>query len=211
MIRIATCSVVLFVAAGVCRSAPFDLIVPSEVQIRTQPGVGGAGSPWGWIVSTSAPLTFDQLDSNAFSLATDHPAVVVTTTFNPGAWTPMQPGDVAGLDVSPFTDPLRVFLDPAESVNPLSENFWRWQIDFPAEFVGTVNLHTIADIGGWRAAYDTVLHFGPSFGSDADPLVIVEAQRVSAVPESSSCRLILASVVSTLIIHRGGRLTSRCR
>lgn len=209
MIRNAACSFFLFIGVSVCQSAPFDLIVPSEVQIRTQPGIGGVGSPWGWIASTSTPLTFDQLDSNGFSLTTDHPSVVVTTTFNPGSWTPMQPDDVAGLDVSPFTDSLRALLQPTESVNPLSENFWRWQIDFPAEFVGVVTLQTIAEIDGWFAAYDTVLHFGASFGSDANPIVIVQAQRVSAIPEPSSSGPILASVALTFIL-RCRRPTSRC-
>lgn len=210
MFRIAPCAILFFGAADVCRSAPFDLIVPREVQVRTQPGISGVGTPWGWIVSTSAPLTFEQLNSNAFSLATDHPSVSIMTTFNPGtSWTPMQAGDVAGLDVSPFTDTLRAYLQPDEAINPLSENFWRWEIDFPAEFVGTVNLVTLAEIDGWFVTYDTVMHFGPSFGSEMDPLVIVEAQRVSAVPEPRSYYLILASIALTLVFHKTGLLSRR--
>lgn len=208
MIRSAVVVIASLGVSSYCNSAPFDLIVPSEVQIRTQPGIVGVGTPWGWIVSTSAPLTFDQLNNRAFSLTTDDPSILVTTTFNPSdSWTPMLLGDVAGLDVSPFTDLMRDHLHPSESVNPLSENFWRWQIDFPAEFVGTVNLHTIAEIDGWVTAYDTVLQFDPAFGTDTDPLVIVGAQRVSAVPEPSVSGLVLASVVSAVILKRHGRRT----
>jgi hypothetical protein len=210
MNRTVLCIIILFVAARVCHAVPFDLIVPSEVQVRTQPGIVGVGTPWGWIVSTIAPLTFDQLNSKAFSITTDNPSVVVTTTFNPDtSWTPMQLGDVAGLDVPPFTDPFRVLLQSAENVNPLSENFWRWQIEFPAQFVGSVNLHTVAEIDGWSATYDTILHFGATFGTDVDPLVIVEAQRVSAVPEPSAYCQILASIVSIFVVQGARRGTRR--
>lgn len=210
MNRNAACIIFLFVGGSVCQSAPFDMIVPSEVEIRTQPGIGGVGTPWGWIVSKSMPLTFDQLNNSDFDLTTDHPSVVVTTTFNPNTtWTPMQPGDVAGLDVPPFTDPLRALLQPTESVNPLSENFWRWQIGFPAEFVGTVTLHTVAAIDGWFAIYDTVLNIDASFGSDIDPLVVVSAHRISAIPEPSGSCLILASVFLASVM-RVRCLTRRC-
>jgi hypothetical protein len=211
MYRITTCGIAVLTAVSFCHAAPFDLIVPSDVQIRTEPGIGGVGTPWGWVVATTTPLTYDQLKSDVFSLTTDNPSVVVTTTFYPDpSWMPMQVGDVAGLENSPFTDPLRDLLRSSEVVNPLSQNFWRWEIDFPEGFVGTVNLYTTLDIDKSIAVYDTLLHFGPSFGNDADPLVIVEAQRVSAVPEPSGYFLVMASVMSIFLWQRGGHLRRRC-
>jgi hypothetical protein len=189
-------SVVFFFVASRCFAAAFDLIVPSDVQIRTQPGIVGVGTPWGWIVSTNSPLTFDDLKSMEFSLTTDNPSIVVTTTFYPAEnWAPMMPGDVAGLDVAPFTTPLRALLRPGERINPLSENFWRWEIDFPEKFVGVAHLHTVAQLRGWSAVYDTTLQFDATFGTDMDPLLIVDAQRLSAVPEPQAVGLLSAAVI----------------
>ena len=100
-------SVGILLSVGSCFAAPFDLIVPSEVVVRTQPGISGVGSPWGWVVATDTQLTYDQFQNANIALSTDSPSVTVTTDFNPPLLEPLLPGEVSGLDVSPFTDRLR--------------------------------------------------------------------------------------------------------
>jgi hypothetical protein len=175
---------------GYASPITLDLIVPSEVKIRSMPGIGGVGTPWGWVVATEMPLSLTQLDSAVFTLSTDTPNVTVSTTFYPSSeWTPMQPGDIAGLDNVPFTSTFRELQKPGEAVNPLSSNFWRWQINFPPQFVGEVNLHSTLEVDGAAAAFDTLLRFAPSYASDTDPLEIVAAQRI-VVPEPATLSLL---------------------
>ena len=185
MMRIVLSLLLIVLGAGQSSLAvPFDLIVPADVELRSPAGISGVGSPWGWVVATEKELSFDQLKGRVFTLSTDNPNVSVSTTFNPSTvWTPMQPGDIAGLDHVPFTSAFRELQQPDEVVNPLSSNFWRWNIRFPPEFVGEVNLHSILEIDGAFATFDTLLRLDPSFGTDTNVITIVAAQRVTAVSE----------------------------
>jgi hypothetical protein len=183
--------------SNLCDAVPYDLIVPSEVVIRAPSGICGVGSPWGWVIATESPLSFGQLNGCTINLSTDDPSIIVSTTFCPwSGWAPMMPGDVAGTDVSAFTAAMHALLRPGEVVNPLSENFWRWDIAFnPYGYVPDETiLHTVFEIDGAQSNFDTVLRFDPSYGAETDVLGIVAAQRVTAVPEPYSWILVLAAV-----------------
>ena len=85
-------------------------------------------------------------------------------------------------------------LQPGEVVNPLTANNWRWQINFTPEFVGEVNLHTVLEIDGMAATFDTLLRLHPSYGTEMDPLGIVQAQRVTAIPEPDGILTLLCAL-----------------
>src|SRR5687768_16837245 len=126
MPRIRLLCLLSLLIASAAPAATFDLIVPAEVMIRSPLGISGVGSPWGWVIATDAPLTYERLNAAVFTLATDNSLITVETTFHPSSsWMPMQIGEVAGLDNVPFTQKFRELLRPGEVVNPLSSNFWR--------------------------------------------------------------------------------------
>jgi hypothetical protein len=194
-------SLLFVLLSPMTNAAPFDVIVPSEIQVSTPPFIVGVGTPWGWIIATDKALTRADLDATTFVTTVDDQQVQFEWDFHPGdSWTPMLPGDVAGLDVTPFTDPLRSLLRPSESLNPASSNFWRWEFRFPPELTGDANLNTTMTIGGHSASFATHIAFGPDYGSPVDPLVIVAAQRVTAVPEPGTL-LAMSSAVLALAMR----------
>lgn len=199
---------IIFVYANPCPAVSFDLIVPAEVHIRIIPGVGGVGTPWGWIVATETPISYEQLNSRQFTLTTNNPSVTISTTFNPSyEWTPMQPMEIAGTDVSPFTTALQALRHTGEIINPLSENFWRWDIDFFPDSLGDTILTTKLEIDGKIATFNTVFKFDSSYGSETDPLEIVSAQRVTAISEPFTVSL----VIVFLFIVSAKRISMRFR
>ena len=188
-------SVALVICAGTLQlsqldAKSFDIIVPSVVEVRTSKGISGAGSPWGWIVATDETLTQPELNGASLLLSTDDPNVTITTTFNPSF--SLNPGDVAGLDVAPFTLALEQLLAPGEAVSLETSNFWRWQINCTpalavlAPYQTETILHATIEIAGQTVSFDTLIKMGPQYGTEVDPLTIVEAQRLSSVPEPSS-------------------------
>jgi hypothetical protein len=187
----------ILISAGSCLAVPFDLIVPAEVVVRTGGGISGVGTPWGWVVATDTQLTHDHFQFANIALSTDNPSVMMATIFNPPLWEPLLPGEVSGLDVSPFTDALRTLLRPGEMVNPFTENNWRWDIFFNPGYIGEVNLHTVLEIDGMAATFDTLIRLHPTFGTDMDPLGIVRAQRVTAIPEPS---IFLLAAIGGLVV-----------
>jgi hypothetical protein len=189
-----TSTQVILLNSSSCFAVPFALIVPAEVTIRTPTSISGVGTPWGWVVATDTPLTHDDFQFANISLWTDNPSVTVSAIFNPPLLEPLLPGEVSGLDVSPFTDPLRALLQPGEVVNPFTSNNWRWDIFFPPGFVGEANLHTVLEMDGAAATFDTLLRLHPTFGTDMDPLGIERAQRVTAIPEPSTLILSIAAI-----------------
>jgi len=201
MLRIRLFCLLSLLIVSPAKAATFDLIVPADVMIRSPLGISGVGSPWGWVVATDGPLTYERLNSAVFTLVTDNPLITVETTFYPSSsWMPMQIGDVAGLDNVPFTQAFRDLLRPGEVLNPLSSNFWRWLINFPPGFVGEVNLHTIMQVDELKTEFDTRLRLDPTFGTPTDVIQIVEAQRVTAVPEPGHC--FIAAACAVLLIRR---------
>lgn len=187
----------------------FDIIVPSIVEIRTDTGILGVGTPWGWIVATGETLPEAELDGASLLLSTDDPNVTITTTFNPSF--SLAPGNVAGLDVAPFTLALEQLLAPGEVVSLETSNFWRWQIDLPpalavlAPYQTETILHTTIEIAGQTVSFDTIIKMGPQYGTEIDPLTIVAAQRLSSVPEPSSYALAAIGMIGVLASRRRKR------
>lgn len=188
---------VLLVPLGAATShaAPFDLIVPTEVHLRTYSNIGTGLNSWGWLIATSSTIPHSELvGATATGTITGGATVDVLNheirnefLFDPGG---MAVGQVAGQAVrSSLYGPL---LAPGEALAFVDLNLYDAGFKYPVDYTGTETFSATVRIGGDSLTYSTTIVFG-DFDSE-----FIAAQRVSSSPDQ-----VVPEPVSLLLLGTG--------
>ena len=187
---------VLVLGAAPAKALPYDVIVPEVVEINTFGGGISSATLWGWVVATQQTLSESVLDAaQTTSITFSDPAVAVSSsTFSTGAAFPaggLLPGQAGGRQGSTAgtgsTDNDAFFGELQGDVRVSTEPGWQVTFDYPGtSYVGTGILDYTLEIGGTPVSFSTEVRF-LNTGLRFD---VVEAQRVSVVPEPGTLALL---------------------
>ncbi len=173
---------------------PFELIVPSEVNVNGAGGLGISFTSWGWISPTAGSATDSDLNIATHAATLSDPNVAISShSSQASAPFTLAPGEFAGFLANFSTTDNTVFfgeMGGGETLGPL----WRYTIGFSfpsTSYTGGGVLEATHTIGNDVLTWSTQVNFvttGPRFEALA-------SQRVSSIPEPGTFSLVALGVL----------------
>ena len=170
------------VSSGRAYATPFDIIVPTEVEIRTY-GLGIYTGFWGLVVGTSDTISVADLESALFdvSFAFDGVSSISQDFVSESSVGPIGLGEYGGEIRTGFNTVLGDYLQPGESsVNPPDTEFFVFDSDYNTGFIGSGLLTVTLMLGADAVTYQTILNYVGAQGRAG--MSFLGAQRLSSTP-----------------------------
>ena len=192
-------------------AVPFDIIVPETYHISTFTGIGGLGTAWGFLVTTTDTISQTDLQNATVTGSIDEPQVTpfVNAFLSIPQLAPLLLGEVAGERRNTGggdqdNSALETLLLSGETLKAPQEDFWDFNfINLSPSFISATLLANVlttvtgtVQIGEHQASYTTTVVFGDFGFPDVEGSTfrdVISAQRISAtiiaIPEPSTLAL----------------------